>query len=275
MDWETYEETVKNIYAALGARNEVEIVCHGNTCKCLGKSQVNHQIDVITSFTDGIHTYKTAIECKYWNQKINKEIVMKSIGIRNDCDFNKGVIVSRFGFTADAIQYAQHNNIGLIELRDAVEEDFANRVRCININIHLCLPEIKKYSNLRCDINDQKDEVFEVSLDNSYYLFPDKSMTTCRVIVNNFFKELMEHLKVDEVVEKQISFPDGTYFRSPESKLNIETKSVLVSGILNSSKPESLEIRAEDHVWLIMKIIFEKKIFIISSQGEIQEIPFI
>ena len=52
-------------------------MCHGGNCKVRGKSGVSHQIDVLTSHPDGVHTYKTAIECKYWDKYIDKDVIMK------------------------------------------------------------------------------------------------------------------------------------------------------------------------------------------------------
>ena len=74
MEWKDYEEVTKHIYETLGKNNGVEIECFGNKCSVKGKSEVNHQIDVLTKHSDGIHTYKTAIECKYWDKNINKDI---------------------------------------------------------------------------------------------------------------------------------------------------------------------------------------------------------
>jgi hypothetical protein len=65
MDWETYEETTKYIYETLGEQVSIKIVGHGRKFKVEGKSGVKHQIDVLTSHSDGIHEYLTAIECKY------------------------------------------------------------------------------------------------------------------------------------------------------------------------------------------------------------------
>ena len=66
---------------------------------------------------------KTAIECKYWKEKVNKDIVMKVSEIIADANINKGVIVSKNGFTQDGIDYAKYRNIGLIELREIETED--------------------------------------------------------------------------------------------------------------------------------------------------------
>lgn len=89
---------------------------------------------MLTSHSDGIHEYLTDIECKYWDQKINKDIVMKVVAIVKDCNFAKGIIVSKLGFTPDAKQYAWHEGIGLVELREMTDEDWKGRIRKIILN---------------------------------------------------------------------------------------------------------------------------------------------
>lgn len=58
LDWKTYESITKYIYETLGKQSGVKIKDFGSSCKAIGKSGVSHQIDVITSYTDGIHTYE-------------------------------------------------------------------------------------------------------------------------------------------------------------------------------------------------------------------------
>jgi len=82
MDWQNYETTVRNIYETLGKNYGVSIECYGKNCKRTGKSGIEHQIDVLSSHSDGVHTYFTAVECKYWNKKVNKDIAMKLNDIR-------------------------------------------------------------------------------------------------------------------------------------------------------------------------------------------------
>jgi len=123
LDWKTYEFITKYIYETLGKEAGVKVEGYGNTCKVSGKSGVPHQIDVLTSHSDGIHTYRTAIECKYWNEKISKETVMKLSDIIDDAGIQKGVIVSKNGFTPDAIAIAKFRHIALVELREFEEKD--------------------------------------------------------------------------------------------------------------------------------------------------------
>ncbi len=69
LDWKKYESITKYIYETLGNESGVAIEGYGNNCKVEGKSGDNHQIDVLTKHSDGIHNYRTAIECKYWKKK--------------------------------------------------------------------------------------------------------------------------------------------------------------------------------------------------------------
>lgn len=95
MEWQDYEEITKHIYATLGEAHGVKIEGHGKDCKVIGKSGVEHQIDVLTSHSDGIHSYRTMIECKYWDQNVNKDVIMKVAEIVEDAGLNKGIIVSK------------------------------------------------------------------------------------------------------------------------------------------------------------------------------------
>lgn len=135
LDWKTYEAITKYIYEALGKKSGVEVLSYGNDSKVLGKSGVNHQIDILTSHSDGIHSYKTAIECKYWKEKISKEIVMKVSEIIEDAGISKGVIVSKNGFTKDGFNFAKYKNIGLVELRELGEKDQGSKQKELEIGI--------------------------------------------------------------------------------------------------------------------------------------------
>ena len=82
---------------------------------------MEHQIDVLTEHSDGIHSYRSAIECKYWKQKINKDIVMKVAETVEDCGLSKGIIVCQ----KDILRYnkiCKRKNIGLVEFREITEK---------------------------------------------------------------------------------------------------------------------------------------------------------
>jgi hypothetical protein len=119
LDWKNYEVLTAFIYKSLGQVDGIEILGYGNTCKVTGESGVSHQVDVLTKHGDGTQAYRTAIECKYWNKKVSKDVVMKLDGILTDCEIDKGIIVSKNGFTRDGKKYAKHRNIELVRLHEA------------------------------------------------------------------------------------------------------------------------------------------------------------
>ena len=172
MDWKEYEEITKYIYETLGETSGVEIVCHGNSCKVTGKSIVQHQIDVLTKHSDGLHSYMTAIECKYWDQNINKDIIMKVAEIVEDSGLNKGIIVSKLGFTPDAISFAKYRNVGLVELRKMTDKDWEGRIKNIVINMNMLLPEITGFElivseDIKSDLQKEMTRVDFLELEKS------------------------------------------------------------------------------------------------------------
>lgn len=116
LDWKKYESVTKYIYETLGKDFGVSIVSYGSSFKVTGRSGVKHQINVLTAQTNGLHTTQTAIECKYLNKKITKDVVFKLLGIINDAEIEKGIIVSRFGFTKEAVAQEKACNIKLLEV---------------------------------------------------------------------------------------------------------------------------------------------------------------
>ena len=96
--WQDYEELVKDIYQALGQANGVIIECWGSSCRVEGPPGVYHQIDVLTSHSDGLHQYRTAISCKHWNERVGIPVVREIAQIVDDARLSKGVIVSKMGF---------------------------------------------------------------------------------------------------------------------------------------------------------------------------------
>jgi len=140
--WQDYEELVKDIYQALGRANGVTIECWGSSCRVEGPPGVYHQIDVLTSHSDGLHQYRTAISCKNWNKRVGIPIVREFAQIIDDARLNKGVIVSKMGFTAPAKVYAESKGIGLVELRRPLDKDWDGYIREIHITLMMDRTEI-------------------------------------------------------------------------------------------------------------------------------------
>ena len=50
---------------------------------------------------------------------MTREVVMKLEATMEDTGIEKGIVVSKCGFTKDGFEYSKAKNIGLVELREA------------------------------------------------------------------------------------------------------------------------------------------------------------
>ncbi|MGE8512806.1 MAG: restriction endonuclease [Chryseobacterium culicis] len=270
LDWKKYESITKYIYQTLGQEYNIHIEGHGNDCKVKGDSGVSHQIDVLTSESDGINTYRTAIECKYWNKKINKDIVMKLWAIVHDAQLSQGIIVSKSGFTPDAQKFADFYNIKLVELREIedqdthIEKEVELGVLELSLNTHLRRPEITKMIVQTLDdreivlLERKQYQVFIEDLNGQKMRLFDTIMT---------FKEHLHQQTPFQSVTKCYDHLDHTLYLDEHS---FKIKSISYTGILTVINENHRRIFSlVDHVWLIMKSIFERQTFLITDYGMI------
>lgn len=275
LDWKIYENITKYIYETLGKKSGVKIKGYGNTCKVIGKSGVSHQIDVLTSHSDGIHNYETAIECKYWKEKINKDIVMKVSEIIDDANINKGVIVSKNGFTQDGIDYAKYRNIGLVELREINNKDLNGGTKEMNIgdlalNVKTVLrrPQI-----LNIDIGNNQSIDIKDEFDFYNYVIILKNQTKIPLIkyVTEFRNEINLQNKKTEKITKHYKILNAV-LSNRHTTTSTEINGITFTGqLIEIDTSKNLSFKLVDQVWLIMKLIFEERVFTFSENGLIVE----
>lgn len=260
MDWKNYEETVKNIYAILGKNHGVKIECHGNDCKRTGKSGVSHQIDVLTSHSDGVHTYLTIIECKYWNDKINKDIVMKVSNIVEDCNCDRGIVVSRSGFTPDGIEFAKYKNVKLVKLAEISDINADSRIEEHHI-FQLFFPTVLEMTI----ISESESGSFAASED-SVFVFPDGTAMSIKDCYKEFASECLKESGKEVVGERP--FPKGTVFKGEKDVL---VKGIRFKGVLREENKE-LVFKGDEYVSMVMNSFFENKDYIVLTNGEVHEL---
>ena len=266
LDWKKYESITKYIYETLGKETGVEIEGYGNNCKVEGKSGVYHQIDVLTKHSDGIHNYRTAIECKYWKEKINKDIVMKVSEIIEDASINKGVIVSKNGFTTDGISFAKYKNIGLVELREIKEKDEEASGKILDIKTWILRPQIFGIKIDALDKIEKKEEIIKVDrvkirlINGNEIPFVDYLTT---------FKKDLQKEKVFHIITKGYKLT-GASLINEETNSSTKIKGVILTGVL-TKMDSNLKFHPVDQIWLIMKSFFEERTFTISEKGIIKE----
>ena len=141
MDDKEYEAVTAALYQAMGEGSGITIEGFGSSCRVKGRSGSWYQIDVLTSQSNGLQTVRTAIECKYWQKKVTRNVVSNLITTVEDTNIEKGVIVSKEGFTSGAIALAKQRNISLVEMREPNDADWEGKIKTIHIMLHLTSPE--------------------------------------------------------------------------------------------------------------------------------------
>lgn len=275
LDWKTYESITKYIYETLGKQSGVKISGYGNSCNVTGKSGVSHQIDVLTTHSDGIHTYETAIECKYWKDKVNKDIVMKLSETIADTGINKGIIVSKNGFTQDGVEYAKYRNIGLVELREIEEKDFdknPKEIEIADLEIQI-LAFTKRPEILHIDIGDDRN--IEIKDEFHFYNFlvirEDGSHLPLISYINDFRKEVNLQDKMSEKITKHYKISNGALLNK-QTKESLKIDGITFTGQLSEiDASRNVKFTLVDQVWLIMKSIFDERTFSFSENGAIKE----
>ena len=271
LDWKSYEELVKDIYEQLGSASGVKILGYGMSCKYKGKSGVEHQIDVLTSHSDGIHDYLTDIECKYWDQHINKDTVMKVEAIVEDCNFSKGIVVSKLGFTPDAVQYAKHVGVGLVELREMTDEDWKGRIRKIEVNIIAHYPELTQV-HVELENDALKQGILKGKISGNAQLIFIQYPTGIKVslaqfIEDGFFKELLQ--KEDKVpFSKSYTFDKGSAMTYQELGKTYGLKAIHLTGEMRSISQTDV-IEGSNQIEYYMKCIFEDVEILLNTEGKI------
>lgn len=137
-----YEQFVQAVYQMVIASEGVEHINVQHNVKLKGKSGCEHQIDVYWEFRVAGQIYRTAIECKAFNQTVTIGRVRDFYGVLVDVPGLSGVFATLVGYQSGAKQYADHYGISLQELRTPNDADWEGRVKTIFLTIHIIVPKI-------------------------------------------------------------------------------------------------------------------------------------
>ena len=117
------ERLVEEYFASSGYETERNVVREG-------RSGGRHELDVLATKSDGVTTFTVLVECKAWNQPIEKDVVAKLGYILGDVGINKGIVVSLEGWRAGAETAAVELGIELwdrFELEKRLGESLTTR----------------------------------------------------------------------------------------------------------------------------------------------------
>lgn len=140
-----YEKFVQEVYQAIIEAEGVENVDVKHNIQLEGNSGCKHQIDVYWEFKLAGQLYRTAIECKSFNQSVPIGRVRDFYGVLVDVPGLIGVFATLEGYQKGAKRFAAHYGISLKELRKPTEEDWSGRIKNINLNFIVASPVITKF----------------------------------------------------------------------------------------------------------------------------------
>ena len=274
-DWEEYEAITKYIYESLGNQFGIKVRGHGRKFKVKGKSGVEHQVDVLTEQSKGEQPLLTAIECKYWNKKVNKDVVMKLSKIMEDSDIKGGIIVCKAGFTRDSLAYAQHEGIKLVELREADENDgeFQKTIEIGTMDIQFDV-EILRGTVTSIDfgsilITDEK-EIMEMYYADLYDLEGRKIPFVN--YLKEFSKEIQRRGKLLNTDTIDYPISSKLFWKLPDKEVPVE-KIAITGFLIKIDSQSKRSFSLTDQVWLIMRDLFDKKKLTLSKSGLIWNLP--
>ncbi len=275
LDWEDYEAITKYIYGALGAQYGVKVKGYGRNCKIKGKSGLEHQVDVLTEQFDGGRQLLTAIECKYWKKKVNKDIVMKLSETMLDSGIAIGIIVCKMGFTKDTRTYAEYKGIKLVELREAEENDVDFKrtieVGTLDLNIKIMVSRGNVTSiDLGSTIITGEKEIMAM-----YYaeLHDPHGRTVPFGTYLKAFSEEVQH-RGELLKISTIDYPLSPKLFWKLSDKEIPVEKISITGFLIKIDRSSIRsFLLTDQVWLIMKELFDKRKLTLSKSGLIWNLP--
>ena len=151
----------------------------------------------------------TLIECKFQGQPVEQEIVDSLVGVLDNSDANKGVIVSKNGFQSGAKERAEGSGIELWTLRQIIPDiDLEDRIRRVNMDVTVNQPKIEV---LDMDIRAVEEEQAGRELNATFT--PQNSM------IYSLDKEPTGETLLDRLNQRLNSMHKGEYTEEFENSL--------------------------------------------------------
>jgi hypothetical protein len=129
-NWAEFEEFIKDLYAKNTGTLNIE-----RNFRAKGASGRNREIDVLVKFGFNPHVISLGIECKYWNSKVDGDVIDVIAGKKEDLKIDKFAVITTIGFEAGAELYAKAKGIDIFVIRPTNDDDFGYSGRVIKCNM--------------------------------------------------------------------------------------------------------------------------------------------
>lgn len=129
-NWAEFEKFIKDLYAKNTGTLHIE-----RNYRAKGASGRNREIDVLVKFGFNPHMISLGIECKYWDSKVDGDVIDVVTGKKEDLKIDKFAVITTVGFEAGAELYAKAKGIDIFVIRPTNDDDFGYSGRVIRFNM--------------------------------------------------------------------------------------------------------------------------------------------
>jgi hypothetical protein len=126
-DWSKFEAFISSLYEKHD--QAIEVI---KNYRAIAKSGRKREVDVLVSFGVNPHILTLGIECKYWNKKVDGDVIDVVKNKKDDLGIDKFAVITIVGYELGAEQYAKNAGIDLFIIRPINDDDFGYSGKEIN-----------------------------------------------------------------------------------------------------------------------------------------------
>ncbi len=274
----SYEDFVETVYKAIleAERRDGNIghVTLERRKKITSKSGTPAEIDIYWEYTVAGIKNSVAIECRNYNKNVDIPGVRDFARKISDISGLKGLMVTKKGFSQNAIAEASADNIDLLVMREHQAEDWDGYLKTINVVFHIQQPS--RTILLQPSLNGAwakengyaEDRQIEMNTRNDKLVFEDKA---------DGFKHSLHELESNDFFENkdqgrhiwERQFKDGWMYADEEP---YKLDSVKIEYFKPANITDEMIIDFEQYVIAVMEYINgQTGKFVVMTSGERKE----
>lgn len=273
-----YEDFVETVYKAiLEAENRNGQIGHislERRKKIKSKSGTPSEIDIYWEYKLAGITNSVAIECRNYNKNVDIPGVRDFARKISDISGLKGLMVTKKGFSKNAIDEATADNIDLLVIREQKDEDWDGYLKTINVRMHIQQPPrtiaISPRLNKEWAIENGYTEGDQLQLNvrNDLLIFEDKESDFKYSLLDLENSNFFEQKNAGKHEWKKV-FHDG-WMHIEDIKYKLDE--VAITYIKPNIYHDEINIDFEDYVLAIMEYINgDNKKLVVLKNGEKKE----
>ncbi|WNM20098.1 restriction endonuclease [Flavobacterium capsici] len=191
-EWLEFEKLTARVYTIINNGNG--IVKHNDKIKGIN-SKRDRQIDVsIKYLLPGNHSILIIVSCKNYKKKPNIRLIDEFVGLLQDVNANKGILICKSGFGNSILEYAKTKQIDLCTIEDLENRNLLDDIRIpisfykfdYNFSVNFSLENIKDKNNFP-----------KISFKSKSFTFDKKIFFS----LNDYILEFWKLKKLDSISE--------------------------------------------------------------------------